>query len=196
MSFLGFGADYEKAGSGISKNAPKKKPFFLFWEMYFGRFWKLINFCKLHIVQQRCKIQPCSTDQNRQLSTLGDVCNRLLCQLHIVRNIKNGYPVAEYQLSGAECPAFLPVLALRLQCPCPCKSAWNPLKPLPRCMPLQVLRLGQSFRRRSALPQQESGFFLFCLHSHTLLNCFSSSCFLITNITGLPCGQCRTCSSA
>lgn len=43
MSFLGFGADYEKAGSGISKNAPKKKPFFQFLEMYFGRFWKMIK---------------------------------------------------------------------------------------------------------------------------------------------------------
>lgn len=43
MSFLGFGADYEKAGTGISKHAPKKKPFFLFWEMYFGRIWKLIK---------------------------------------------------------------------------------------------------------------------------------------------------------
>lgn len=43
MSFLGFGADYEKAGSGISKNAPKKKPFFLFLEMYFGRFWKMLK---------------------------------------------------------------------------------------------------------------------------------------------------------
>lgn len=43
MSFLGFGADYEKAGAGISKNAPKKKPFFLFLEMYFGRFWKMLK---------------------------------------------------------------------------------------------------------------------------------------------------------
>ncbi len=43
MSFLGFGADYEKAGAGISKHAPKKKPFFRFWEMYFERFWKLIK---------------------------------------------------------------------------------------------------------------------------------------------------------
>lgn len=50
MSFLGFGADYEKAGSGISKNAPKKKPFFLFWEMYFGRFWKLIKLSLLTFV--------------------------------------------------------------------------------------------------------------------------------------------------
>lgn len=43
MSFLGFGADYNSAGSGIAKNAPKKKPFFLFWEMYGRRFWKLIK---------------------------------------------------------------------------------------------------------------------------------------------------------
>ena len=43
MSFLGFGADYDKAGSGISKNGPKKTPFFLFLDMYFERFWKLLK---------------------------------------------------------------------------------------------------------------------------------------------------------
>ncbi|MBQ5331942.1 MAG: YesL family protein [Oscillospiraceae bacterium] len=47
MSFLGFGADYEKAGSGISKNAPQKKPFFRFGEMYFGRFWKMLKLSML-----------------------------------------------------------------------------------------------------------------------------------------------------
>lgn len=35
--------DYEKAGSGVAKNAPKKKTFFLFWELYFRKFWKLIR---------------------------------------------------------------------------------------------------------------------------------------------------------
>ena len=35
--------DYESAGSGLAKNAPKKKPFFRFWEMYFERFWKMIK---------------------------------------------------------------------------------------------------------------------------------------------------------
>lgn len=50
MSFLGFGADYEKAGSGIAKNAPKKQPFFLFWEMYFNRIWKMIRLSMLTFV--------------------------------------------------------------------------------------------------------------------------------------------------
>ncbi len=50
MSFLGFGADYEKAGTGVAKNAPKKKPFFLFLEMYFSRFWKLIKLNMLTFV--------------------------------------------------------------------------------------------------------------------------------------------------
>lgn len=47
LSFLGFGADYEKAGSGISKNAPIKKPFFRFCEAYFGRFWKMLKLSML-----------------------------------------------------------------------------------------------------------------------------------------------------
>ena len=33
--------DYSKAGPGVSKNAPQKKSFFLFWELYFRKFWKL-----------------------------------------------------------------------------------------------------------------------------------------------------------
>ncbi|MDE7294060.1 MAG: DUF624 domain-containing protein [Oscillospiraceae bacterium] len=43
MAFLGFGADYEKAGQGIAKGAPRKKPFFEFLDMYFGRFWKMLK---------------------------------------------------------------------------------------------------------------------------------------------------------
>ena len=43
MSFLGLGGNYESAGSGISKNAPQKKPFFRFLDLYFGRFWKMIK---------------------------------------------------------------------------------------------------------------------------------------------------------
>ncbi|MGN1305598.1 MAG: YesL family protein [Oscillospiraceae bacterium] len=42
MSLFGFN-DYSKAGPGISKNAPKKKPFFEFWELYFRKFWKLLE---------------------------------------------------------------------------------------------------------------------------------------------------------
>ena len=35
--------DYEKAGRGISKDAPKKKPFFDFFEMYFRYGWRLVK---------------------------------------------------------------------------------------------------------------------------------------------------------
>lgn len=35
--------NYEKPGPGVSKNAPKKKRFFLFWELLFRKFWKLIQ---------------------------------------------------------------------------------------------------------------------------------------------------------
>lgn len=43
MALFGFGYDYEKAGRGVSKNAPKKKAFFEFWEMYFRYAWRLIK---------------------------------------------------------------------------------------------------------------------------------------------------------
>lgn len=42
--------DYGKPGPGISKNAPKKKPFFYFWELYFRKFWKLIVANLLYVV--------------------------------------------------------------------------------------------------------------------------------------------------
>lgn len=35
--------DYEKEGPGISKNAPKKKTFIVFFETFFRNFWKFIN---------------------------------------------------------------------------------------------------------------------------------------------------------
>lgn len=35
--------DYEKAGRGISKNAPKKKSFFAFFELYFRYWWRLVK---------------------------------------------------------------------------------------------------------------------------------------------------------
>lgn len=38
-----FGDRYSRSGPGIAKNAPKKKPFFLFWELYFRKFWKLLQ---------------------------------------------------------------------------------------------------------------------------------------------------------
>ena len=50
MGFLGFG-DYEKAGPGVAKNAPKKKAFFRFWDAYLPRFWKL---CGLNFIYLIC----------------------------------------------------------------------------------------------------------------------------------------------
>ncbi len=35
--------NYEKEGPGVSKNAPKKKTFFLFFETFFRHFWKFIT---------------------------------------------------------------------------------------------------------------------------------------------------------
>ena len=34
--------NYEKEGPGISKNAPKKKTFIVFFETFFRNFWKFI----------------------------------------------------------------------------------------------------------------------------------------------------------
>ena len=38
-----FGANYTKEGPGVDKNAPQKKRFFLFWDIYFRKFWKLVQ---------------------------------------------------------------------------------------------------------------------------------------------------------
>ncbi len=35
--------NYRKTGSGIKKGAPKKKAFFLFWEIFGAKFWKIIG---------------------------------------------------------------------------------------------------------------------------------------------------------
>ena len=35
--------NYEKEGPGISKNAPKKKTFIVFFETFFRNFWKFIT---------------------------------------------------------------------------------------------------------------------------------------------------------
>lgn len=37
-----FGIDYNKPGPGVSKNAPEKKRFFVFWEIYARKFFKLV----------------------------------------------------------------------------------------------------------------------------------------------------------
>lgn len=35
--------NYLRSGPGVSKNAPQKKPFFRFWDIYFRKFWKLVT---------------------------------------------------------------------------------------------------------------------------------------------------------
>jgi len=49
MGFLGMG-NYAKPGPGISKNAPRKKRFFLFWELLFRKFGKLVWLNILYIL--------------------------------------------------------------------------------------------------------------------------------------------------
>lgn len=36
-------SNYEQSGPGIAKDAPKKKPFFRFWEIFGRKFWKLLE---------------------------------------------------------------------------------------------------------------------------------------------------------
>ena len=38
-----FSINYNKPGPGVSKDAPVKKPFFRFWEVYFRKFFDLIK---------------------------------------------------------------------------------------------------------------------------------------------------------
>lgn len=38
-----FNNNYNRPGPGINKNQPKKKPFFLFFEIFFRKFWQLIQ---------------------------------------------------------------------------------------------------------------------------------------------------------
>lgn len=42
MAFLGFG-DYNKPGKGVSKDAPEKKGFFLYWDIVFHKFTKIFG---------------------------------------------------------------------------------------------------------------------------------------------------------
>ena len=44
---------YEQSGPGIAKNAPKKKPFFRFWELTGRKFWKLLE---LNLLMMCCGI--------------------------------------------------------------------------------------------------------------------------------------------
>lgn len=45
-----FGGNYMKEGPGVDKNAPKKKGFFLFWDIVFRKFTKLMGTNMLHFV--------------------------------------------------------------------------------------------------------------------------------------------------
>lgn len=45
-----FGANYESAGVGVSKNEREKQPFFKFWEIYFRHFWKFVGINILFII--------------------------------------------------------------------------------------------------------------------------------------------------
>lgn len=47
--FLGFG-NYAKPGKGVKKDGPKKKRFFLFFEIYFRKFWKLVQLNLLYVL--------------------------------------------------------------------------------------------------------------------------------------------------
>ena len=42
--------DYTKAGPGVSKNEPKKKRFFFFFELYFRKFWRIIALNFIYIL--------------------------------------------------------------------------------------------------------------------------------------------------
>lgn len=49
MAFFGL-FDYSKPGPGISKDAPKKRGFIEFWEIFFRKFWKLLQVNLLYLV--------------------------------------------------------------------------------------------------------------------------------------------------
>lgn len=42
--------DYSKPGKGVDKNAPQKKPFFRFFELFFRKFWKLMGLNVLYLL--------------------------------------------------------------------------------------------------------------------------------------------------
>ncbi|MGI5959464.1 MAG: YesL family protein [Massiliimalia sp.] len=47
--FFGF-FDYSKPGKGVDKDAPQKKRFFYFFELYFRKFWKLITLNLMYVL--------------------------------------------------------------------------------------------------------------------------------------------------
>ena len=50
MGIFGFGTGYEKPGRGVDKNAPKKKGFFLFWDIVFHKFAKFLQANSLYFL--------------------------------------------------------------------------------------------------------------------------------------------------
>ncbi len=42
--------NYEKAGPGVSKDAPKKKRFFLFFDIYLRKFWKILQVGSIYLI--------------------------------------------------------------------------------------------------------------------------------------------------
>ena len=42
--------NYGKAGSGVQKGGPRKKPFFLFWEIFGDKFWKFFLLYLIYIL--------------------------------------------------------------------------------------------------------------------------------------------------
>ena len=47
--FFGFG-NYAKEGKGVSKNEPKKRSLFAFFELFFRKFWRLIKLNLLYLL--------------------------------------------------------------------------------------------------------------------------------------------------
>ncbi len=47
MGFLGYG-NYNKPGPGIEKNEPEKRAVFKFFELYFRKFWKIMNIALIY----------------------------------------------------------------------------------------------------------------------------------------------------
>lgn len=41
--------NYRKTGSGVQKGAPRKKPFFLFWEIFGAKFWKFFQINLIYV---------------------------------------------------------------------------------------------------------------------------------------------------
>ncbi len=42
--------DYGSSGKGVAKNAPQKKPFFKYWEIFGRKFWKLIELNMIYLL--------------------------------------------------------------------------------------------------------------------------------------------------